>query len=242
MRKFLLLIVILTALISQEKIVVYLSSDQSRMADFEKELIFLLTELYTKTTKNVIPISVEPITDFGKHLRDFKEEKDPTILYLSINIISITKERALIYDISHSYMPNKYVLLGKKTFKNIVGKKSAYLTGTILEDVAKKVGETEKLIIVPFNTRQERLEAFFKGDVDILITDYVDSWTFDLKIIKGIEYYPKDFYGIFLVKGNPYNKKFLEITNYYLTSLAYFKLIKKHFGESAVRYFKSNQN
>ena len=137
-------------------------------------------------------------------------------------------------------MPNVYTILGKeKKYKSLKNLTCGYVKGSTHDSIIQHVKADLKF--VPYLDYTNRRKDLFSGKLDLILSEYVDIWNFNLNLVELINPKIRDEFVILLVKNNQYNKEFLAVFNYYIKSRAYYKLIRKHFGDKAVEYFISQK-
>lgn len=238
---FIILLSVFSLISAQKKIVIFHNGTKSNLADFEKELILYTSNLYLQKTKATSEIKLVPIIDLSRHLKELAGlNHNNETLYLSINILSKTEEREKKYDLTAAYMPNVYCILGRPE-NSSSGKICGYIKGTTHETIlpyARDVGDN--LNFKAYTTFTDRMKDFENGTIDYILSEYVDIWNYKLKLVHLLDNAPRDKFVVLLVKNNPYNSVFIDTFDYYVKSQAYYKLIRKHFGNTAVNYFTKN--
>jgi ABC-type amino acid transport substrate-binding protein len=84
--------------------------------------------------------------------------------------------------------------------------------------------------------------AIDSNKVDAIITDITDFWAYQhkYKLVKYISEKSIEKYGILFPKNSKYFKKFNEAFNYYVDSVKFLRLLRKHFGQEAVRFYNKS--
>ena len=203
-------------------------------SNWQKELI----KLYSKSIDKKIKQNYKGIKEFEDHFKFIDAAKEDNIL--SIDAISILKSRTENYDFSVPYMVNKYALIARKKYilKNNDKKvKVAYQTGTVYEETIETIGKLFPIVPIPQKSPKRSVKSLKDRNVDLIYTDFVDSWSFNLKVVQIINPDQKDEYGMMFKKGSKLKDEINIIYNSYIKSAAYLKLIKSHFGSHSKLFF-----
>jgi hypothetical protein len=244
----LFIISLLVSILSSQTITIYTDNQVNRVAQFEKEIVTHLFNLRDKKNKSKTDLKFVELKSFSEAFSymDKNQYSDLKHTSFAINKISYTTERNVKYDFSTPYMLNYYSVMtlqestklhGLKDFnKNYTyGAVSATIFADKLMDLAGSKGIRHKL----YSSVSQANMALQTGEVDIIVTDYVDSWEFGLK---SLFFYEKttDRLCILLPKGSKLKSELDQLIKYYIKSQQFYKLVKDYFGTDAVRFFKSS--
>jgi ABC-type amino acid transport substrate-binding protein len=139
-------------------------------------------------------------------------------------------------------MPNKssFLALKKNTFQN--NSKVGYLKGGIVEENINMIKEKFPYKFIPYDDYMDKINDLKNGTIEQAITDYVDIWSHGFVFIEDIKHLKKDRFAVLLAKNCSLLKDFKKTFKYFFSSPPYYSLIKKHFGDEALNYFKINRD
>ncbi len=231
MKVLVVLILIVSASISQETLRVYTFDKSDKFAQFEIELINNAVLLYEKKYKTKINVEFVAVEEFKRGFDELESDyakKNPS---LYINKVSYTKERDELYDYSPAYMFNTFSVLSskgtKKITKYVKGKRFGAVKGTVFVSHLEEAKKTTDIEIVLFESLLVAADGLKTKKIDFLLTDYIDSWSFGLQSNFNVDeslkdrlciLYPNEVYPEF-------KKKFNSVLVYYTRSQKYFKQI-----------------
>ena len=227
-------------LTQSNQITIVFGNENSKLVRFELDLVKELINRYAESSNLKIKQKYKGVKIFDDHFRFIDEATDDNIL--SIDGISILASRKLKYDFSTPYMVNKYALIGRKDYllksdsKNI---KVAFQIGTIYEQTIETISNLFPIIPVPHRSAKRSTNSLKNKKVDLIYTDFVDSWSFNLKVVKVIKPNHKDEYGMLFKKGSRLKISLNKIYNDFIKTAEYKKMINKHFGIHVNTFFKS---
>lgn len=241
MKKQLLSLLLVMLLFSQVQLRVYVNQAGNKFNHFEKELIQDIIKLHNGKSKTNYKIEFKKYGVFAMLFDILNQEKNNSLL-CGINSISITKERQKKYQFSSSYFVSKVILLSKHYQKLHINAKTriSYTEGTLNDKVIKLLSKSHRFIAVPYQNFNIRYEALLKGKDDYGVGDYVDSWIYDMNLVKLFDEFGQDHYGIIFPKHSRLAKELDKTVRYYIKSPAYYKLVRKHFGKEAANFVKQN--
>ena len=245
-RNVISLILCATVFAQTQTITVYTDKISNKVAQFERDIITQVFQLYDKSNKSTTNVDFIEMNAFGEAFdyMDNNVKTDKKDKSFAINKISFTNERAAKYDFSMPYMLNYYSVMALNDRENLhsiakFDNKYTYgvVVGTIFHDKVKELNTSMGLKFKTYPSVKEMNDALQSLQVDFIITDYVDSWEFGLK---SIFFYEEtvDRLCILLPKGSALKKDLDKYLKYYLKSQNFFKLVRDYFGADAVRFFK----
>jgi hypothetical protein len=229
-------------LISQETIYFHTSGTNSKFSKFEKEFIENSIKLLNKRyNKNKVEIKFVPLPSFSKvfDLVNCSDEKKH-IHHFGMNSISVTEERKEKFDFSDTYMHNKHCFLTGKSNKYNQNSKVGYLVGSVIEPYINELKQKYTYEFIPYKISISRLNDLKNNKIQLIISDYVDIWSYDLNLIEEIDLIEKDQFAMLFPKKCILSSKIKETLKYYIGSIPFYKLVKKHFGDEALNYSKRN--
>lgn len=241
MKQLFTLLLLISCLLAQENITVYINQAENKFNRFEKELIQEIIRLHTIKSSKKYNLEFRKYAVFNKLFELLDKEKNSSSI-IGINSISITKERAQKYHFSPPYFVSKIILLSKKHKKIDINQNTriSYTSGTLNLRVIELLKKKHVFKIVPYNNYNNRYKALMEMTDDYGVGDYVDSWIYDMNILKIFNEFGQDHYGIIFPKNSSFAKVLDKTIAYYVKSPAYYKLIRKHFGKNAAYYVKQN--
>lgn len=225
---------------------VYSDSKDDQVTRFEKDFVREIVKLKSKKDKIKININFIDITNFND-IFDYTDKNLATDLKhnsFSINEISYTAERSKKYDLSKSYMFNKYTIMTLKTKTELhqvtaLNKKFNYgvVKGSIFEKLLSE--EKTKPNFKTYSKSEDMVLALNKNEIDFVLSDYVDCWSLDLKAV-FFPYDDTDRFCLLFPKGSSLVKDINSYISYFVKSKNYYNLVKTHFGDDSVQFFKQN--
>lgn len=229
-------------------VTVYTDLKVNKVAQFERDIIKRLYELNDKKKKAKTTINFVEMNSF-KEAFDYMDKNKNTDLKnnsFAINKISFTNDRAQKYSFSIPYMLNYYsvmTLTSKAKLHNLKKFDSNYtygaVIGTIFEDKVKELAKSQNIKFKTYSSVKVMNDALQSGQIDFMVTDYVDSWEFGLKSVFFYEQ-TTDKLCIILPKDSKLKKELDTLLKYYLKSQQFLKLVKDYFGNDAVTFFKQS--
>jgi hypothetical protein len=226
---------------SQHTINIYSNNTNSKFAKFEREIIKTSFELMGKRFGYNLKINFKKIIHFKEAFKlvNTDSEKD-NIHNISINSISITEERKEVFDFSNSYMPNKYVISSAKEIVSNDNLKVGYIIGSVISQYLDRLKKEYNYEFIPYTDYINFIGDLKKNKIQLIMSDYVDLWIYNLKLVEEIEMIGKDHFGVLLAKNCSIANDFKETFRYFVKTKHYYSIVKKHFGDDAVNYFKNN--
>ncbi|MCB0278210.1 MAG: transporter substrate-binding domain-containing protein [Calditrichaeota bacterium] len=237
MKTILFLLILINLAISQKKeITVIFSNENTKLVRYELELAKELINFYAKTNKQKIDIKYKGISVFDDNFKYINEANENSF---ALGAISITPQRQKNYDFSQPYMVNKLSLLAREDYvlKADQPIKLAYQSGTIYESTLDKVRSLYTIKAIPQKNSLTSAQSLKNKQVDMIYADFVDSWNFNLKLIRHVDLDWHDEYGMMFKKGSAFKKEIDDTFTKYKKTPAYYKLIKKHFGDYSQLFF-----
>ena len=242
MKYILSILVLFLKLSSQEMLFVHTSGANSKFSKFEKEFISYSIELLNKRYQGSdVRVKFIPLPSFSKVFEIVNRNKEKKHIHnIGVNSISVTDERKENFDFSSTYMHNKHCFLtGKSNIYN-ENSKVGYLAGSVIETHIDKLKKIYSYDFIPYKVSLERLKDLKTNKIQLLISDYVDIWSYNLKLVKEIDIIEKDQFAVLMPKECFLSDKLKETFDYYIGSTPYYRLVKKHFGNEALNYSKRN--
>jgi hypothetical protein len=242
--KYICILLTLYSLFSQNTITINVRNSSDNFSMFERELVKEVIKL-SKEYKE-FKIKYVYLEKFSDSFTNLEFSKDDPNYHLSCSAISlsITEDRLKKYDFSSSYMPNKYSLLTKykdqESYPLNEKMKIGYNKGSIYEEYVKQYVKRYGVTAVALNNIAKDYSTNENAEVDYILADYIDTFTYSLKSIEFADKDKRDELGIMFPKGSKLAKDLKPVSKYYFSSSSYIKLIKKYFGSDAVKYFKNN--
>lgn len=226
---------------------IYTQTSSNDFRIFEQRLIQEIIDLYNLKNEKKLNIIFHEVDNFPK-LFDVLETAIPTgkqHSVMSINKISDTEKRRLEYDFSVPYMINKYVVLRLKSRADITEKsifKKGYNVGivknTIYTEIAKELDKNKTLRYTYFLNNESCATALKDKKIDLYFSDYVDTWIYNLEIVKVLKPEIDDKLAILFPKGSDLQKKLDKTIRYYVKSAKYYNLIRAVFGKERMLFYK----
>ena len=225
--------------VNEKELTVIFNSENTKLARFELALVKDLVMEYSKQNKIKYKMRYKGIKHFKAGFELLPEsEKDATMV---INGISITDERKKTYDFSEPYMINKYSLMSRKDFflkeNDERTFKVAYQAGSIYESMMNKIKKIFPCEGIAYPNTSECVKKLNEREVDMIFADFVDSWIFDVKLIRHIDEKKIDRYGIMYQKGSILKTELDKVFASYKKTKKYSKLLDKHFGNHKPLFF-----
>ena len=223
-------------ILSQKSVLITRKISDNAHSRFEQELIQHIIDIYNIKYNLSLKITNRDMTTINE-LFDLPIENT---MQLSIFGWTITEERQKKFQFTKPYLycPNVILKLkGNEVLTNKIG---------IIESSSHHIYKDQltKYEIKSFNTFADQMSAFEKNEISYIIYDYILVWakpdTYEVvKLIKQNKY---DQYGIIFPKKSKYFKRFSSVFNYYIDSVKFLKLLRKHFGEKAVYFYNRSRS
>jgi len=240
---------ILVSLIqSQTVITVYAQERTNKFRYFERALIEEVVQLYNRAHKDTLyKIEFKDVLYFQDlfTLIDRATQTSEFNSVMAINKISITEERKKKYDFSTPYMVNKYVMLKLKERTDITEEsifKTPYrvvLTkGSIYDELTHSFDKQNTLTYSYFKSNKECAEQLKQKHADLFVSDYVDTWIYDLEVGKMLMPEFNDQLGIMFPKGSLLFQHLEKYVIYFVKSPKFYNLVRKYFGVERMKYYK----
>ena len=233
------ILIILQFIIAQKKeILVIFNGNNSKMTKFEISLISNLLFEYSKSSGERIKLKYKGVKKFNNTFQIINSgHRDKT---LAVNTISITKDRQKKFDFSIPYVKNSYSYLSTKEFNYSEGSplRVGYVKNTLYESLIKKQSDKSVVEKKAYNNVRDCIKDMKSQKIDVIFTDYIDAWAYDLKFIKAVSKEANDKFGIMFPKGSKLKKDLDLIFAKFSKTDKFYKLIEQNLGAKAVKYFK----
>jgi ABC-type amino acid transport substrate-binding protein len=222
-------------LFSQKSVFVTCVLFEDKYSYFERELIQEVIGIYN--IKNNLSLKVQYI-DLISLDKMFKI-KDNDTMELSIYGWTITKQRNDIFLITKPYLYSSSVILKLKN-KITTNLKNIGIVKLSSHELYKN--QLKNYNIHEFDNFKKMISALESREIDAIVSDITIYWAYSkkYKIVKYIEQETSDKYGILFPRSSKYFNKFNESFNYYIDSIKFLKLLRKHFGQEAVRFYNKS--
>ena len=242
--KIFCILLTLYSLFSQNTITINVRGNNDNFSLFEREIVkevLKLSKIYRDY--RIEYVFLKKFNDAFKNLE--LKKSDPNYhLTCSMISLSITNDRLKKYDFSSSYMPNKYALLTKdnnqKEYPLNNSISIGYNKGSIYEKYANDYVSKYNVKAIGMNDLAKDYVNNDNSDIDYILADYIDTFTYGLKSIEIVDQNKRDELGIMFPKGSKLAKDLKPVTKYFFSSSSYIKIIKRYFGNDAAKYFKNN--
>lgn len=235
-RVFLVFAFLLQAGFSQN-VEVFLNATNSKYSQFERELIESVISIYKQRTRSNWKVNYYQIENFKDILSLVKQTRENS-LRMGINSISITEDRKDSLSFSVPYFNNKYCLLTDSA-RGIGGKRVGILVSSSHALSIKDFPTYYSYHL--FESYSERLAALKSNKIDYIISDFIDQWTYGLKLVDALPTLRPDQYGLIFPKHEHRFDRFKEVFKQYISSLSYERLVEKHFGKDGLKLIPKNK-
>ena len=234
MFKLISCIILISYTYSQKSVLVTSTMTDDKYLQFEKEFTEEIIKIYN--IKNDLNLKIE-YKDIH-NLDNLFTVKNDDILQFSIYAWTITQDRLKKYLISKPYLFSSSVIMALKN-KNNSTQRLGIVKKSSHEQYRAKLTAYK---LVEFNNFEEMYTAVDSGEVDAIISDLSDYWSRSDKY-KLVTYVSKkniEKYGVLFPKDSKYFNKFNKAFNYYVDSIKFLKLLRKHFGQEAVYFYNKS--
>jgi ABC-type amino acid transport substrate-binding protein len=243
MLKNLILLFFFSVTISQNEIIVYRTSANMLMNKIEEEIIINTFDLYNKKNNNLLSYKFKSFAKFGDMQNEFDlvSTLKPNSI-LTINRITISKEREEKYRFSSIYAPGKEVLVkrvsDKRPFQLSNRTKILYIKNTAHENSMKYLKQKYSIIPYPTVSTTEMFQRLESDKYDYGIIDNVSIWTKNnYEIVHEIEEQNGKGFGIMYPKNSKLRDKLDKYIQYYIRSSKFKILLTKSYGKEVRNYF-----
>jgi len=238
---------LLTSVFSQTEITLYSQNTSNDFRMFEQFIVKEIIDLYNLKNDEKLSVKFETAVSFLElfHCLDKAVLNGKKDVVMSMNRISITKKRLEKYDFSEPYMANKFSALKLKTRTDINEEKlfkTKYTVGivknTLYEELVYELDKDKSLTIKFYSNNELCAEGLRKKEIDLYISDFVDTWIYDLEVVAILKPELTDHHGILFPKGSELRKKLNKTMRYYVKSAKYYNLIRTYFGKERMVFYK----
>lgn len=220
----------------QTTLKVYVNNTHSKYANFERELIETIISIHERKTRTHFDVTFNELDQFATIL-DQVSETDHMAKRLAINSISITKERLKRFSFSIPYFKNKYCLFSSNVSK-VDSSQSSFSVGVLDGSSHSKLMHLfpPHLKYIHYNSFTKRLSDLDSGKINFIIADYIDLWTYNLKLEMLLPIISSDYYGIVFPLNDSFFDSFKETAQYFIESPSYKRLLERHFGKTGLEF------
>lgn len=235
MKKYLFLFLCFFLLISQKTVDLYYIDWGTQHLFWELELVSDLVRLWEKDSGEKVYLKLIALKSFQDLIAEAKTwHKDD--YKLSASSVTIKQERLESFDFSIPYFPVKKVIacLAETEINAFNWNKHpyrfAYLKGSTEEFYADLFKKTYSFKLVSCRDTSDKVDSLQKKKADIMISegfDYVRNKKFR---ILSDNFEAQEYYGLLFAKNSTLKKVINKYLQRYLSSDAYYNLIKKHYN------------
>jgi len=162
----------------------------------------------------------------------------PDAEHLTVNSISITKDRERLFDFSSPYLPVKQVLIAVKStfpFTTVEGKRIGFVRSSTQEAILEFLPQS--CIFKSYDTFRQLEEGLLNLEIDLMMGDNVGVWSNGhTYIYKELDKTFSSSYGIMYKKGSLLRDRLDKYLRYYLKSKGFRRLVKNYFGKDISDY------
>jgi ABC-type amino acid transport substrate-binding protein len=240
--KILIIYFVLIIIACSQTVSIVIPPNDNNLTSFEKKLVIEIFNFINKTNNKNYVLEFKKYEHFSDIFDLLLKNKN----YIAIDKISISEERKKQYEFSLPYIiTNSRVIMAKRKKTDLLleeGYKAKYTYGcgrntvfeTELEDAHKLVGFKYR----SYENDLDIYNALMKDEIDYFVSDYIDSWVYDLAVAFELKTTEEDRIAIMFAKDSDLKDPVNKVLKYLLRSSTFYKLVKSEFGDDALAFFK----